>query len=96
MITWLTDNGELKPTLIDELDYQLVPEEAWDKLSKLYGLTHNQGPICRKVIEQGMFSKLTKVEIYLMDLKLCTNAKMDDVVSHKFSRADTIGMLYST
>ena len=50
-----------------------------------------QAPVARKVIEQGMFVKHCKVEVYLMDLKLCENADIDKVVSKQFSRADTIG-----
>ena len=49
----------------------------------------------RKVIEQGMFVKHCKVEVYLMDLKLCNNSHIDDVLTHQFSRADTIG-IYTT
>ena len=83
----------MKDTLIDELDYQLAPEEAWDKLVKFYGVIEPQKPICRTVIEQGMFVKHCKVEVYLMDLKLCPNNKMDNVISKQFSRADKIGKL---
>ena len=50
-----------------------------------------QEPIARKVIEQGMFVKHCKVEVYLMDLKLCQNSEIDNHVLKQFSRADTIG-----
>ena len=46
----------------------------------------------RKVIKQGMFVKHLKVEVYLMDLKLCTNADVDNVQVHQFSRVNTIGI----
>lgn len=50
-----------------------------------------QEPIARKVIEQGMFVKHCKVEVYLIDLKLCQNSDMDAVHTKQFSRAITIG-----
>ena len=50
-----------------------------------------QEGIARKVIEQGMFVKHCKVEVYLMDLKLCQNNNMEQVVSKQFSRSNTIG-----
>lgn len=39
---------ELKEHLIEELDYVLVPEEAWNKLHSCYGLHEGQviiGPL---------------------------------------------------
>jgi ubiquitin carboxyl-terminal hydrolase 4/11/15 len=81
---------QLKDHLIDELDYVLLPREAWDKLVSWYDVVEGQVPIARQVIEQGMFVKHCKVEVYLMDLKLCQNADMDHIVTKQFSRADTI------
>ena len=87
---WISDN-ELRPGLIDELDYQLLPEEAWNILEKNYGMLDNQTPLRRRVIEQGMFVKHTKVEVYLLELKLCLYSKLEHLVAEKFSRAQTIG-----
>jgi len=81
---------QLKDHLIDELDYVLVPDEAWLKFETWYGTVDGQEPIARKVIEQGMFVKHCKVEVYMMDLKLCENEHMDNVITKQFSRADTI------
>lgn len=39
----------LKEHLIDELDYVLVPTEAWNKLVAWYGCIDGQQPIVRKV-----------------------------------------------
>lgn len=39
----------LKEHLIDELDYVLVPTEAWHKLMSWYGCVEGQRPIVRKV-----------------------------------------------
>ncbi|XP_064175645.1 ubiquitin carboxyl-terminal hydrolase 15-like isoform X1 [Anguilla rostrata] len=80
----------LKEHLIDELDYILVPTEGWNKLVSWYGLMDSQEPIARKVVEQGMFVKHCKVEVYLTELKLCEDGDMDTVVTRRFSKADTI------
>ncbi|XP_062329027.1 ubiquitin carboxyl-terminal hydrolase 4 [Osmerus eperlanus] len=80
----------LKEHLIDELDYVLVPTEAWNKLVHWYGCLEDQQPIVRKVVEHGMFVKHCKVEVYLLELNLCENNNMDNVVTRHFSKADTI------
>ncbi|XP_029016817.1 ubiquitin carboxyl-terminal hydrolase 15-like isoform X2 [Betta splendens] len=83
----------IKEHLIDELDYILVPTEGWNKLVSWYGLTKGQEPIARKVVEQGMFVKHCKVEVYLTELKLCEDSNMDNVITRRFSKADTIDMI---
>ncbi|XP_067854552.1 ubiquitin carboxyl-terminal hydrolase 4 isoform X1 [Heptranchias perlo] len=80
----------LKEHLIDELDYVLVPIDAWNKLVNWYACVEGQEPIVRKVVEHGMFVKHCKVEVYLLELKLCENNNMDNVVTRHFSKADTI------
>ncbi|ETE57621.1 Ubiquitin carboxyl-terminal hydrolase 15, partial [Ophiophagus hannah] len=55
-----------------------------------YTLLEGQEPIARKVVEQGMFVKHCKVEVYLTELKLCENGNMNNVVTRRFSKADTI------
>ncbi|KAJ3602807.1 hypothetical protein NHX12_030555 [Muraenolepis orangiensis] len=80
----------LKEHLIDELDYVLVPTEAWNKLVSWYGCLEGQRPIVRKVVEHGMFVKHCKVEVYLLELNLCENDNMDNLVTRHFSKADTI------
>uniref|UniRef100_A0A7N6B6Z1 Ubiquitin carboxyl-terminal hydrolase n=1 Tax=Anabas testudineus TaxID=64144 RepID=A0A7N6B6Z1_ANATE len=82
------DTQALKDHLIDELDYVLVPTEAWNKLVSWYGCLEGQRPI---VVEHGMFVKHCKVEVYLLELNLCENDNMDNVVTRHFSKADTIG-----
>uniref|UniRef100_A0A3Q1HKF1 Ubiquitin carboxyl-terminal hydrolase n=1 Tax=Anabas testudineus TaxID=64144 RepID=A0A3Q1HKF1_ANATE len=84
------DTQALKDHLIDELDYVLVPTEAWNKLVSWYGCLEGQRPIVRKVVEHGMFVKHCKVEVYLLELNLCENDNMDNVVTRHFSKADTI------
>ncbi|XP_070290908.1 ubiquitin carboxyl-terminal hydrolase 15 isoform X5 [Salvelinus sp. IW2-2015] len=44
----------------------------------------------QEVVEQGMFVKHCKVEVYLTELKLCEDRDMDNVVTRRFSKADTI------
>lgn len=44
-----------------------------------------------QVVEQGMFVKHCKVEVYLTELKLCKDSNMDNVITRRFSKADTIG-----
>lgn len=80
----------LKEHLIDELDYMLVPTEAWQKLVGWYGCLEGQQPIVRKVIEHGLFVKHCKVEVYLLELKLCEISDPDNLKTHQFSKADTI------
>lgn len=43
------ESQTLKEHLIDELDYVLVPTEAWNKLVNWYGCVEGQQPIVRKV-----------------------------------------------
>ncbi|XP_035384331.1 ubiquitin carboxyl-terminal hydrolase 15 isoform X3 [Electrophorus electricus] len=44
----------------------------------------------QEVVEQGMFVKHCKVEVYLTELKLCEDSNMDNIVTRRFSKADTI------
>ncbi|CAH2292011.1 E3 ubiquitin- ligase TRIM39-like [Pelobates cultripes] len=84
------DTLALKEHLIDELDYVLVPNEAWLKLMSWYGSVEGQQPIVRKVVEFGMFVKQCKVEVYLIELKLCNESNPDTLIPRHFSKADTI------
>nr|KAF6311435.1 ubiquitin specific peptidase 4 [Myotis myotis] len=85
------ESQTLKEHLIDELDYVLVPTEAWNKLINWYGCVEGQQPIVRKVVEYGLFVKHCKVEVYLLELKLCENSDPTNMRSCHFSKADTIG-----
>uniref|UniRef100_T1IWA2 Ubiquitin carboxyl-terminal hydrolase n=1 Tax=Strigamia maritima TaxID=126957 RepID=T1IWA2_STRMM len=81
---------EIRDHLIDELDYVLLPDEVWNLLVSWYGLVEGQEPIPRIVVEYGMFVKHCKVEVYLMEFKLCQNNNLDTCISRKFSKVDTI------
>ncbi|KAF6313730.1 ubiquitin specific peptidase 4 [Rhinolophus ferrumequinum] len=87
------ESQTLKEHLIDELDYVLVPTEAWNKLLDWYGCVEGQQPIVRKVVEHGLFVKHCKVEVYLLELKLCENSDPTNVLSCHFSKADTIATI---
>lgn len=44
-----------------------------------------------QVVEYGLFVKHCKVEVYLLELKLCENSDPTNMLSCHFSKADTIG-----
>ena len=81
----------LKEHLIDELDYNLVPKDGWCKLVSWYGVTSEEQALPRKVVEHGMYVKSCKVEVYLMQLKLCQHSDSSTMVTSQFSKGDTVG-----
>ncbi|XP_040437629.1 ubiquitin carboxyl-terminal hydrolase 4-like isoform X2 [Falco naumanni] len=87
------ETQSLKELLVDELDYVLVPTEAWNKLVAWYGCIDGQQPIVRKVVEYGVFVKHCEVEVYLLELKLCESSNPDNVISCHFSKADTVATI---
>jgi len=54
---------------------------------------HNmwQESLERHVIEQGLFVKHRKVEVYFLQLKLCSFADVTQVKTKHFSHGSTIG-----
>jgi len=82
--------GLIKDGLIDELEYVLVPDEAWMALVEEFGLTDGQPPIHRKVIEQGKIVKHCKVEVYFMTFQLADSSRPEETVKKKFSKADSL------
>lgn len=85
---------QLKDHLVKDLDYCLLPNEGWQFLVQNYGtLNICKDTLQRKVIEQGMFVKHCKVEIYLMPLKLQDSRKQQEIHHINMSRVDTIGSL---
>uniref|UniRef100_A0A8C4R1T8 ubiquitinyl hydrolase 1 n=1 Tax=Eptatretus burgeri TaxID=7764 RepID=A0A8C4R1T8_EPTBU len=88
-----SESQVLRDRLIDELDYVLVPTDAWNKLVSWYGFVEGQNPIARKVVEYGMFVKHCKVEVYLTELILCKDAEVENSLVRHFSKADTIGTI---
>lgn len=60
----------------------------------VFSVAEKQRPcVSLQVVEQGMFVKHCKVEVYLTELKLCEDSNMENVVTRRFSKADTIGMM---
>ncbi|XP_052228485.1 uncharacterized protein LOC127842801 isoform X2 [Dreissena polymorpha] len=86
-------NTKLKEHLIDTLDYILIPAEGWDRLLTWYSMAEGQEPLPRKVIEEGVYSKARKVEVYPWHLKVAENSTPDNTVLMQFSRVDTIEQL---
>uniref|UniRef100_A0A8C6EAP0 Ubiquitin-like domain-containing protein n=1 Tax=Moschus moschiferus TaxID=68415 RepID=A0A8C6EAP0_MOSMO len=76
--------------LVDSHWFKQWKKYGWNKLVSWYTLMEGQEPIARKVVEQGMFVKHCKVEVCLTELKLCENGNMNNVVTRRFSKADTI------
>ena len=77
---------------MDEIDYKLVPEEAWRKLVSWYGSVEGS-EIRRYVVEYGKFVKQCKVEVYPLELKACVYPRENEFKSVTLSRCDTIQTL---
>ena len=77
--------------MIDELDLNLLPEEAWFKLVSWYGKKSDQQALQRKVAVYGKYVKTPKVEVYLMEFKLSQHSDPQTLVTRQFSKAATIG-----
>ena len=84
-------NNDLKEHMISDMDYTTIPKNAWDKLVEIFGLTHGQNPVARKVIVTGMFVKHCKVEVYFMELKFAEMTNVNNIHSAKFSKSATLG-----
>jgi len=84
------DQSDIREHMIDELDYTLVPEEAWTLLVERFGIVQDQVPVRRKVVEHGMFVKHCKVEVYFIEFQLAENSNLEDTRKKKFSKSDTL------
>ena len=87
----ITKSDDLKNHLMEGVDYELLPVEAWESLLNWYGMVDGSVPVPRIVQEHGQYVKSLKVEVYLTKLKLCRNSDMKDCVVKKFSRNATLG-----
>ena len=90
---------DIRDHMIDELDYSLVPEEVWTLLVARFGLSQpacGHNTIRRKVVEQGMFVKHCKVEVYFIEFQLAENSRLEDTRKKKFSKSDTLETIQST
>ena len=89
----MLDQGKLRRDQVNELDYTLVPEEAWYQLVSWYGIGRDSIGIRRQVVEYGKFVKQCKVEVYPLKLKACLYHDEEDYKIVTMSRCDTIQTL---
>ena len=87
----ITKSDDLKNHLMEGVDYELLPVEAWESLLNWYGMVDGSVPVPRIVQEHGQYVKSLKVEVYLTKLKLCRNSDMKECVVKKFSKNATLG-----
>uniref|UniRef100_A0A669BDN9 Ubiquitin carboxyl-terminal hydrolase n=1 Tax=Oreochromis niloticus TaxID=8128 RepID=A0A669BDN9_ORENI len=81
------DSYHLKDRLVEDEDFVLVPAEAWHKLLAWYGIADDQPPLERKVVD---LPSTLKVEVYPIEIFLCLHSNMENVITAKFSRTDSI------
>ena len=91
---WKENGSDIREHMIGEIDYVVVPDLAWDMLVAEFGLKDNvegtSSAVKRNVIEDGMFVKQLKVEVYLIELQVAENSNMGEQKMKKFSRTDTL------
>lgn len=81
------DSYHLKDRLVEDEDFVLVPAEAWHKLLAWYGIADDQPPLERQVVD---LPSTLKVEVYPIEIFLCLHSNMENVITAKFSRTDSI------
>ena len=91
--TSLSEHDKLRIHQVDEIDYKLVPEEAWYKLLSWYGIGRGSMGIRRQVVEYGKYAKQCKVEVYPLELKSSLYPEESDFKIVTLSRCDTIHTL---
>ncbi|XP_054823916.1 ubiquitin carboxyl-terminal hydrolase 10-like isoform X2 [Prosopis cineraria] len=86
------NNPDIRRTLVEGLDYALVPQKVWEKLLEWY----KGGPaLPRKLISQGVEYKQYNVEVYPLCLKV-TDSRDNSMSLIKLSKKATIHELYET
>jgi hypothetical protein len=83
-------SSALRDHLMEERDYFLLPETAWNKLTSWYGLEEQSTVIARKAVEHGMYIKHCKFEVYLLEFKLAIHPNIDYFKWCSFSKLDTV------
>ncbi|XP_038154331.1 ubiquitin carboxyl-terminal hydrolase 11 [Cyprinodon tularosa] len=81
------DSFHLKERLVENEDFTLVPAAAWNKLLLWYGMMDGQPALERKVVD---LPSTMKVEVYPVEVFLCLHSNMENMVSARFSRTDSI------
>ena len=66
------DGVRLRAGLMEEADYDAVPEEAWSRLKAWYGVVNDQHEVPRKVINSSTegFIEDLRLEIYPIEFNL--------------------------
>ena len=83
--------SKLKEHLLEGSDYKLINEVGWKSIVGWYGVSGDQTPIKRCVVEQGIYNKQLRVEVYLIELKLSLFTDLERVSVKEFSKCTTIG-----
>ena len=91
--TYLIENDKLRRHQVDEIDYKLVPELAWDKLLSWYDISEGSMKIRRQVVVYGKFVKECKVEVYPLELKCFLYPNESDFRIVALLRCETIRTL---
>ncbi len=73
----LSSGDDIRKDLTKDVDFKLVPADAWKKITGTFGITEGQKPIERHVIEYGLLVKVVEVEVYLMELQLVRQTDQD-------------------
>ncbi|XP_072569144.1 ubiquitin carboxyl-terminal hydrolase 11 isoform X1 [Paramormyrops kingsleyae] len=87
------ESYHLRDGLVENEDFVLIPAEAWHKLLSWYGRAADQPPLERKVVD---LPSTVKVEVYPVEIFLCLHSDMENVLTEKFSRADSIFAIQKT
>ncbi|XP_019855281.1 PREDICTED: ubiquitin carboxyl-terminal hydrolase 4-like [Amphimedon queenslandica] len=74
---------------MEDKNYTLLPEAAWSLLVSWYGLSVGSRSIVKNVEEHGVHKKL-RVEVYLIELKMCVHPNSINIKTYSFSRGDLI------
>jgi len=83
--------SKLKEHLLEGSDYKLINETGWKGAVAWYGVIGEQTPVKRNVVEQGIYNKQLRVEVYLIELKLSLFTDLERVSVKEFSKCTTIG-----
>ncbi|XP_054279860.1 ubiquitin carboxyl-terminal hydrolase 15-like [Macrosteles quadrilineatus] len=87
----LDESSNLKPGLVEGLDYVPIPESAWYLLQSWYGLKDNHTTIERKVINIAREPKVeTRLEVYNVCLNIYPSSESENHSVFHFSNADKI------
>jgi len=92
----LNQSEELLPHLVEDEDFCVLPERAWECLVMWYGHAEGQEPIKRPVIMQGLINKELCLELYPMKLYLYKYEQgsiSGDIFNKTFSKSDTLEFL---